>query len=369
MKSIEYPVNIKQCEELTADALASGLVPFLHSSPGCGKSSIIKSIARKFNLKLIDLRLSTIDSVDLSGMPMIDNETKQVDWKPFDVFPLKNAKLPVEKRKDGSEHTYAGWLLFLDEFNSASEAVIAAAYNVVLDHRIGIYDLHPNCFIACAGNREEDRAITTNIGSAMTSRLVHLNLEPTVDEWIDNVAIPQHYDFRIPAFLSMNPKAFMTFDPKLPTDTYCCPRTWEFVNRELKCFLESDPKLKKLKTKLPLLAGTINKGEAVEFVQFCEVVADLPTFQSIVNNPKTTPIPDDQATLWAVVSMCLNKVTVKTIDAVGQYIKRIGDRGMQTLFVRGALRLNRSLITAKIVTDFVADLSLEIAELNDELAA
>ena len=161
MNSLDYAVSIKKCTELTEDALACGLVPFLHSSPGCGKSSIIKAIAKKNGLKLIDLRLSTIDSVDLSGMPMIDDQ-KQVDWKPFNVFPLENSKIP---------EGYNGWLLFLDEFNSASEAVIAAAYNVVLDHRIGIYDLHPNCFIACAGNREEDRAITTSMGSAMTSTL------------------------------------------------------------------------------------------------------------------------------------------------------------------------------------------------------
>lgn len=364
MNSIDNAVNIKDCEELTEDALASGLVPFLHSSPGCGKSSIVKSIAKKCNLKLIDLRLSTIDSVDLSGMPMIDDKTKQVDWKPFDVFPLKNTPLP----KDSKGNQMDGWLLFLDEFNSASEAVIAAAYNVVLDHRIGIYDLHPACFIACAGNREEDNAIVNNVGSAMTSRLVHLTLEPTVNDWIENVAIPQHYDFRIPAFLSLNTEAFMDFDPKKPTDTYSCPRTWEFVNKELEWFKQSDPKLEDLKRKLPLLKGTLNAGVAINFVQFCDVINDLPSFQSIVDDPKKAIVPSELSSLWAVTSMCLHKVDKTNFKNVLTYIKRLDDKAMKTLFVRGALKLDGSLLTLKPVRDFIDELSLDMGEINELVA-
>lgn len=357
MNSLDYSVDIKQATALTEDALASGLVPFLHSSPGCGKSSIVKAIAKKNKLKLLDLRLSTIDSVDLSGMPMI-KENHQVDWVPFNIFPLKNTPVPKG---------YAGWLLFLDEFNSANESVIAAAYNVVLDHRIGIYDLHPDCFIACAGNRAEDKAITTDIGTAMMSRLVHLTLTPTVEGWIENVAIPQRYDFRIPAFLQMNPSAFNDFNPKFPTDTYSCPRTWEFVNKELNWFKQTDPELKNLSSKLPLIAGTLNAGVAVEFVQFCKVVNGLPTFKAIVDNPTSTKVPDDLATLWATITMLINKVNKTNISSIGKYIKRIDDRAMQTLFIRGALKLNKDLINSPVILDFIHDLSLEIAEMNNEL--
>ena len=360
--SLNYSVNITQCTELTADALASGLTPFLHSSPGCGKSSIIRQIAEDFDLELIDLRLSTMDSVDLSGMPMIDPDTRQVDWKPFDIFPLENTPLPLDYK---TQKPKAGWLLFLDELNSASEAVIAAAYNVVLDRRIGTHKLHPQCFIACAGNREEDRAITTSMGSAMTSRLVHLNLEPTMEEWVENVAIPQKYDFRIPAFLQMNPKAFMNFDPKYPTDTYCCPRTWEFVNKQLTWFLNDDPKLEHLDRKLPLLAGTINAGTATEFIQFCRVINNIPSFASIVSNPKSATLPEDLAGQWAVITMCINKVKKDNIKEVAVYIDRFKDRAMQTLFVRGAVRLNKNLITTAPIQKFNAELALEIAELED----
>ena len=42
------------------------LVPFLQSSPGMGKSSLVKEIAKEWNLELVDLRLSTMEPTDLN---------------------------------------------------------------------------------------------------------------------------------------------------------------------------------------------------------------------------------------------------------------------------------------------------------------
>jgi MoxR-like ATPase len=80
-----------------------GLVPFIQSSPGIGKSSIVKQIAKEYNLKLIDLRLSTCDPTDLTGLPHF--EEGRAVFSPFDIFPVSNDDIP--KNKDG-------WLLFLN---------------------------------------------------------------------------------------------------------------------------------------------------------------------------------------------------------------------------------------------------------------
>ena len=56
--------------------LDKGLVPFIQSSPGMGKSAIVKQIAKDFKLKLIDVRLSTLEPVDLSGLPTFDMDGK-----------------------------------------------------------------------------------------------------------------------------------------------------------------------------------------------------------------------------------------------------------------------------------------------------
>ena len=92
------------------------LVPMLVGSPGCGKSQIIYKIAKEYNLKVIDLRLSQCDPTDLAGFPTIENH--KADYVPMKHFPIEGDPIP---------HGYSGWLLFLDEATSAPPAIQAAA--------------------------------------------------------------------------------------------------------------------------------------------------------------------------------------------------------------------------------------------------
>src|SRR5574343_320366 len=84
-------VNVKECKEALIQCFKNRLVPFVQSSPGCSKSSIAKQIADERKLKLIDLRLSQLDPVELNGLPKI---TDIATWIPFDVFPLENTPIP-----------------------------------------------------------------------------------------------------------------------------------------------------------------------------------------------------------------------------------------------------------------------------------
>lgn len=58
--------NSRQARNFIIRALKAGNVPFLTSSPGMGKSAIIRSIAEEFGMKLIDHRLSTSAPEDLN---------------------------------------------------------------------------------------------------------------------------------------------------------------------------------------------------------------------------------------------------------------------------------------------------------------
>jgi len=59
-------VNSKQAVDYIIPAMKAGLVTMLHGDPGIGKSAIIYSIADRFKLKVIDVRLSQCDPTDLN---------------------------------------------------------------------------------------------------------------------------------------------------------------------------------------------------------------------------------------------------------------------------------------------------------------
>lgn len=209
-----YTVTTRAMPQVLATLIEAGLVPFITSSPGMGKSAIVAQLAKAGNLKLIDHRLSTSEPTDFTGLPgFIDGYAVMHPFR--EIFPLADQELPAG---------YNGWLLFLDEFPSASKAVQAAAYKLILDRMVGQHHLHPEVYIIAAGNKATDRAIVNTLSTAMQSRLVHLEMAVVFDEWFEDVALANNYHPTIKAFLKANPSKLWDFRPDHQDKTFCCPR-------------------------------------------------------------------------------------------------------------------------------------------------
>lgn len=320
-----YRLTPRQVRTAVVDCIKAGLVPYVHSSPGAGKSSIMGQIANDFNLQMIDHRLSTSDPVDMQGLPRFV-EGKAV-FSPFkDMFPTEDMPLPEGKQ---------GWMLFLDELGACSKAVQVAAYKLILDKVVGQHKLHPNVAITAAGNLSTDKAFVNKLSTAMESRLIHLEMVVDFEEWLYDVALPNKYDSRIIAFLNQYPSKLMDFRPDHQDKTFCCPRTWEFTNKLIK-----DQKVSN--EKIPLLAGTITSGAAVDFVQFCQLADEVVTVKDICSNPNTCPIPDTTSGKWAVISAMMEKVHKDVFTEFCTYVERFS-MDFKILFYRASLANNVDL--------------------------
>jgi len=132
------------------NSLVEQKVPtFLWGAPGIGKSSIVKQIAQSRGIGFIDLRLALMDPTDLKGIPFYDKESHTALWAPPAFLP-----------KEGEG------ILFLDELNSAAPSVQASAYQLILDRKVGEYELPDGWAIVAAGNREGDRGVTSRMPSS-----------------------------------------------------------------------------------------------------------------------------------------------------------------------------------------------------------
>lgn len=319
-----YRCTPRQVRSFIVDTMYAGLVPFVQSSPGMGKSSIMHSIADEMGLHLIDHRLSTSAPEDMSGLPEFYTDAsgnRRSRFVPFDIFPIAGDTPPNGKQ---------GWMLFLDEANSGTKMVQAACYKLILDKMTGQYPLHERVAITMAGNLASDRAIVNSLSTAMQSRIVHLEMEVSHREWLEDVAFAQGYDDRVVAFLNWKEDYLMDFRPEHQEKTFCCPRTWEFVNKMLANGAEVTD------AKTALFAGTITSGVAVDFVQFCQIYKDLITIEDVLRDPRGTPVPSGADRRWAVVSHLMNKVTDKTFSDVVDFINRM-DLSFRVLFYRGLL--------------------------------
>ena len=315
-----YRCTPRQVAKFVEDCIYADLVPFVQSSPGMGKSSIMRNVAKKLELELIDHRLSTSSPEDLSGLPRFD-ENGRAYFAPFrDLFPLQGDILPPGKK---------GWMIFLDEFNSASRSVQAASYKLILDKMTGQYPLNERVVLTTAGNLSTDRAITNPISTAMQSRVIHIEMEINFEEWLYDVALAENYDSRIIAYLSQYNSKLMDFRPDHQEKTFCCPRTWEFVNRLIKDRPVTNESA-------PLLAGTITSGTAVDFVQFTRVFHNMVNINDIRADPQNCRVPQDPSTQWAVIAHMMEKVNEENFDDLSTYANRFS-LAFAILFFRSVL--------------------------------
>ena len=145
---------------------------FLWGPPGVGKSEIVETITQERSGYMIDLRLALMEPTDLRGIPYYNEKTGQMMWAP-------PADLPTQELADQFECI----VLFLDEMNQAPQSVQAAAYQLILNRRLGTYTLPDNVLIVAAGNRESDRGVAYRMPSPLANRFVHLEMGVDFDDW------------------------------------------------------------------------------------------------------------------------------------------------------------------------------------------
>lgn len=342
-------INTAQAKDLIVDCIRAQLVPMLTGSPGTGKSALIHAIAEEFNLKVIDMRLGQCDPTDLNGFPTIDKESQKAKYMPMDTFPLETDALPMksEATADKPATFYEGWLLFLDEMNSAPLAVQAAAYKLVLDHAVGQFKMHPKVAIVAAGNKDTDNAIVNRMGTAMQSRMIHLSLATDHKVWMD-WAVGAGIDHRITSFINFTPKNLHKFDPDHSDVTFACNRTWEFASRLISPYPGQIPNDKR-----PLLAGTISEGMAAEFMGFCKIYKTLPTVADILKNPEGIKMPEEPSQMYALSGSIANHCEAGQIEPLMKFVNRM-NLEFQVITLQELMKRKREMVKAPPVMEWIS---------------
>ena len=332
-------IEISSSEMIDAldSVLLSKLTPMLVGSPGIGKSDIVKLVAKKHNLKLIDVRLAQSDPTDLNGFPTLQSDGKRMDYAPPTTFPLEHL--------DQLPENHDGWLLFLDEINAAPPSIQAAAYKLVLDRQIGAHNLHKRVAIVCAGNKATDKAIVNRLSTAMQSRMIHLNLMVDPEAWLD-WANASDIDHRVISFIKFRPELLHKFNPSHADDTFASPRTWEFLSKII------IDKVKFNATDHAVLVGTVGEGPATEFRAFSEVYKDLPTIEDMIENPTLVNIPREPGHQYAMTTLISHHANDDTIESLMIVTKKLPIE-FQVVVLKDIYAIAPELKTNPVITAWV----------------
>lgn len=292
--SASAEVTLKPRELLDAIKLMAptGLSFFIWGPPGVAKSSIIAQYAKETGRPMIDIRLSQIDAVDLRGMPYMPRGMDE-NSEDFGMKWSAPALLPKDPESNA--------IIFLDEFPNATPSVHAAAYQLVLDRKLGDYEVPKNCVIIAAGNREGDRGNTYRLGAPIANRFVHFEIAPDFDSWRE-WAVMSGIDSTIVGFLSaFNDEAY-NFKPNNSTRGFPTYRTWEFVNRII-----TSPEYENVERRIQeaAISGAVGSGTATKYLATRDSVLNLPSVDAVLRGEITKMEKVDIGLCYAfTTSMC-----------------------------------------------------------------
>jgi MoxR-like ATPase len=241
------PVSIAAAKaaliEQYADPVLRRRASMLWGTRGVGKSSVVRQVAEHHGVPLVDLRLTTIEPVDIRGAIYADDTQGKTVWFPPEFLPAPDAPHGI---------------LFLDELTAADQRLQISAYSLILDRRVGNYRLPDGWMVVAAGNASFHGAVSHDMGTALADRMFHFNVQTVIEAFLAH-ALAHDFAPEVIAYLRVRPDKLDDTQAQLANDHLigASPRGWEDVSNVLKSAL-SEP------AKRTFVQGRIGAANAAE---------------------------------------------------------------------------------------------------------
>ena len=327
--------------------------PMIWGAPGIGKSEMCYQMADKWGMRVVALHLPQFDPVDLKGIPIREPDGR-VRWVASSYLPqFEDHYVTAEDAKAGEWDFQHQWpeakqimvhvidhdgntivrhndqmngeqahdkirvtighnsglvtvtgtieegmrilvvdkaLIFLDEISTAVAEVQNAALQLVLEKRVGEYNVPPFTPMLAAGNREDDGAFVHQMSAPLANRFMHIRLLHNVDDWIE-WALDNRVEPSVIGYIKWRGEHLFHYNPDLLTNGdygFASPRSWTKLSNQMGFYDRLTPQ-----QCAALVSGFIGTGIGHQFIAFRRVKDDLPTPEDIFTG-RVDPVNDER---------------------------------------------------------------------------
>ena len=322
-----YALNLEQSAQLI-EAIGHMRTVLMQGDIGTGKSSTLGELsARKpthhgvyfdcTTKDLGDMMIPSLQSIDADGcVRMIPNEELGV-----------HLKQPV--------------ILMIDEFGKANPSVKNAMLRLMLERKIGSYSLHPDSFVFATTNKGSE-GVGDMLPPHARNRMTVIQVRKTDHmDWIE-WGINNGIDATLLGWVKDNPQLMASFEdvkdpdenpyifhPQQQRAAFVTPRSLHAASDILKQREAFDDQ-----TLTAALMGTIGDRGAMDLMSFVKLADQLPSLQSVKDDPKNAKVPDSAAAICMVVYRTLAALEKDWLNAWMDYLPRL-DTEAQALFANG----------------------------------
>ncbi len=292
--------TIAQMQARVLYFMNKGIPSFIWGDPGIGKTEGIVQMFLSMGYTILFLDLSTLEAIDLRGLPAIDQQRKIVEWIPPEMLP--------NRKRDGKKV-----LLFCDEMNVAHPSIQAACMPLVREGRIGTWTMHDGVYIVGAGNFQSNRASAQKMPTALADRFGHITAKADIDTftiYANSIGMNP----MVVGFVRAFPEHLHNMDESEQI-VFATPRSWEQAAKVCEAPDEH---------RFALMAGLVGDNIAGLYETFHNTIVNLPTIEQVIKDPVGCMIPTEPSALWAVSTMIARHAKKKTFSPIMAYAIRLG---------------------------------------------
>jgi|TARA_R110000764_G_scaffold5536_1_gene21863 energy-coupling factor transporter ATP-binding protein EcfA2 len=297
---------------------------------GTGKSSLLNTLAAELPTHTacyFDCTTKDLGDISIPKLAMLDGDGSDY------VTYATNEEL-------GAHHE-GPIILMIDEYGKANPAVKNSMLRLMLERKIGSYALHPDSLVFATTNLGAEGVGDLLPPHARNRMTVVTSRKPNNIEWIE-WGINNDIDHTLLGWAKDNPQLFASFEdikdpeenpyiyhPRDQRAAFVTPRSMEAASDWLKQREAFDDQ-----TLTSLLMGTIGARGAMDLMAFVKLADQLPSLESIKQDPHNAKVPDSAAAVCMVVYRALAALEKEWLDPWMDYMVRL-DKEAQGMFANG----------------------------------
>ena len=332
-----YEMNLSQIAQAIG-AVGHKRCVLVEGHMGNGKTSLLTMLSKMFPDHIpCYFNCVTKDLGDLS-IPSLNTTEGYVTYLPNEEFGIHHGK-PL--------------IIMWDEWSKANQSVKNGTLVTMLERTVGTKKL-PEGSIQFATANLGAEGVGDTIPPHARNRMIMLRARKSTSEELIEHGINKGWEPSVLGFIREFPQILQGFEdvkdpndnhyinhPKAQRISFVTPRSLEACSDILKQrHMFDDHSL------TALLMGTIGDRGAMDLVAFVKLADQLPSWESIKQDPTNAKVPDSASAVCMVVYRALGNMTRETITPFMQYLPRLSKeaQGMFANGVRANTYAHRSLV-------------------------
>ncbi len=324
-----YAQSIDECAGIIK-AIGHKRTVLVQGHMGTGKSSILKILAKELPTHTpcyFDCTTKDLGDITIPKLNVLEGE----DYVTYAV----NEELGM--------HIDKPVVIMIDEYGKSNPAVKTALARPMLERKLGSYTLHPDSIIFATTNLGAE-GVGDLIPPHGRNRITVIKMRKSTNMEFIEWGISNDVEPEILGWSKDNPQAFASFEdvkdpeenpyiyhPSAPRASFVTPRSLEAASDVLK---EGRVAGLSEASIIACLMGTIGDRAAMDLMAFVKLADQLPSLESIKQDPKTAKVPDSAAAVCMVVYRTLASLEKEWINSWMDYLPRL-DKEAQGMFANG----------------------------------